>query len=64
MLYASEFKGGKIYYKNEIVKIEDDYRAGDVKDFYEKWSKLTKDNGVFENWVNPYSFESKALTIK
>lgn len=64
MLYASEFKDGKIHYKNEIVKIEDDYRTGDVKDFYEKWSKLTKDNGVFENWVNPYNFESKALTIK
>lgn len=63
MLYASEFNGKKINYKNEIVKIEEDYRTGDVKDFYDKWSKLTKDNGVFENWTNPYNFESKALTI-
>ncbi|PWA04569.1 N-6 DNA methylase [Flavobacterium psychrotolerans] len=63
MLYASELNGKKIVYKNEIVKIEDDYRTGDVKDFYDKWSKLTKDNGVFDNWVNPYNFESKALTI-
>lgn len=63
MLYSSELKQNKVVYKNEIVKIEDDYRSGDVKDFYEKWNKLTKDNGVFDNWVQPYSFESKALTI-
>ncbi len=44
MLYASELQGNEIVYKNEIVKIEDDYRTGDVKDFYEKWNKLTKDN--------------------
>ncbi len=62
MLYTSELKEGKINYKNEIVKIEDDYRIGDVKDFYEKWNKLTKDNGIFEDWVKPYCFESKALT--
>ena len=63
MLYASELKGDKVVYKNEIVKIEDDYRSGDVKDFYDKWNKLTKDNGIFEDWVNTYNFESKALTI-
>ena len=61
MLYASELQNGEIIYKNEIVKIEDDYRAGDVKDFYEKWNKLTKDNGIFDSWVEPYCFESKAL---
>ncbi len=32
MLYASELKGSEIVYKNEIVKIEEDYRTGDVKD--------------------------------
>lgn len=63
MLYASELKDKELVYRNEIVKIEENYRVGDVKDFYEKWSKLTKENGVFENWTNPYNFESKALTI-
>ncbi|GHT40428.1 restriction endonuclease [Bacteroidia bacterium] len=62
MLYASELKGNELIYRNEIVKIEDDYRTGDVKDFYEKWNKLTKDNGVFDAWVKLYNFESKALT--
>lgn len=62
MLYTSELRGDKIVYKNEIVKIEDDYKSGDVKDFYDKWNKLTKDNGVFDTWVKAYNFESKALT--
>lgn len=62
MLYASELKGNKIVYANEIIKIEDDYRNGDVKDIYEKWNKLTKDNGIFDSWVQPYNFQSKALT--
>lgn len=62
MLYASELKGSKIVYANEIIKIEDDYRNGDVKDIYEKWNKLTKDNGIFDSWVQPYNFQSKALT--
>lgn len=63
MLYASELKGKEIVYQNEIVKIEEDYRNGDVKDFYDKWNKLPKNNGVFDSWVNPYNFESRALKI-
>lgn len=64
MLYASELKGNKFVYVNEIIKIEDDYRNGDVKDIYEKWNKLTKDNGIFDSWVLPYNFQSKALTME
>ncbi|KAA6323468.1 putative type I restriction enzymeP M protein, partial [termite gut metagenome] len=63
MLYASELQGNEIVYRNEIVKIENDYRTGDVKDFYDKWNKLSKNNGVFDSWVKPYNFENKALTI-
>lgn len=62
MLYASELKGDKFDFVNDIIKIEDDYRTGDVKDIYEKWNKLTKDNGIFDSWVQPYNFQSKALT--
>lgn len=66
MLYASEVDSkGNLHYKNEIVKIEDDYRlAGNVKDFYDRWNKLPKNNGVFDDWVQPYDFKSKALTPK
>lgn len=63
MLYTSELQDETIVYKNEIVKIEDDYRTGDVKDFYEKWNKLAKNNGIFEAWVKSYCFESKTLTL-
>ncbi|MDR2834973.1 MAG: N-6 DNA methylase [Bacteroidales bacterium] len=65
MLYASALEVNVIKYRNEIIKIEDDYRlAGNVVDFYEKWNKLTKDNGIFDTWVKLYNFESKALTSK
>lgn len=63
MLYASQLQGKNVEFKNIIVKIEEDYRqAGNVKDFYERWNKLPKTNGIFENWVTPYEFQSKALT--
>lgn len=64
MLYASALKENKIACTNEIIKIEDEYRSGDVKDIYEKWNKLTKDNGIFDSWVQPYNFQSKALTTE
>lgn len=66
MLYASELNSKhELVYRNEIVKIEDDYReTSNVKDFYDRWSKLSKNNGVFDSWVKPYDFQSKALTQK
>lgn len=63
MLYTSKLESKNIEYKNTIVKIEEDYRqTSNVKDFYERWNKLPKTNGIFENWVEPYEFQSKALT--
>jgi len=65
MLYASEFANDEIKYRNEIIKIEEDYRqTGNVKDFFERWNKLPKANGVFDSWTKPYEFQSKALTKK
>ncbi len=65
MLYASELDGKDIKYKNEIVKIEEDYRqTANVKDFFERWNKLPKENGIFDNWASAYEFQSKALTKK
>lgn len=50
-------------YTNQIVKIEEEYRAaGNVKDFYDRWNKLPKNNGLFERGIEPYGFVSKALT--
>ncbi|MDA3861694.1 MAG: N-6 DNA methylase [Melioribacteraceae bacterium] len=65
MLYASEFDENEIKYRSEIIKIEDAYRqTGNVKDFYERWNKLPKSNGIFDAWVKPYEYQSKALTKK
>ena len=65
MLYASELDGIEIKYRNEIVKIEEDYRqTANVKDFFERWNKLPKANGIFDSWVSAYEFQSKALTKK
>ncbi len=67
VLYASQFdaKNNKIEYRNEIVVIDESYReTANIKDLFERWSKQTKDNGVFEAWVNAYNFESRALQMQ
>ena len=65
LLYASQLDKGKLQYRNEIIKIEEDYRqTGNVKDFFDRWNKLPKNNGVFDIWVKAYDFQSKALTPK
>jgi len=63
VLYASRLDNNSIEYINQIVKIEDEYRAtSNVKDFYDRWNKIPKNNGVFEDYTNAYEFVSKALT--
>lgn len=60
MLYASQFSNDEIIYRNEIIKIENEFRFGDVKDFHNGWNKITKHQGVWEN--EPYDFKSKVFT--
>jgi len=65
ILYASQFDNDEIQYTNQIIKIEEEYRAtSNVKDFFDRWNKLPKNNGAFESYTNPYEFISKALTKK
>ena len=48
MLYASRLGKNTVQYKNEIIKIEAHYReAGNVEDVFDRWNKVTKDNGIF-----------------
>ena len=64
-LYTSQYNWKDIDFKNDIVKIEEAYReTSNVEDLYARWNKFTKQNGIFENWVKAYNFESKALTRK
>lgn len=60
MLYASQLSNNEIIHRNEIVKIESEYRVGDVKDFHNGWNKITKHQGIWEN--EPYDFKSKIFT--
>jgi len=62
MLYTSKLNKNKIEFLNEIIKIEPEYRtAGSVIETFEKWNKISKNNGVWEN--SPYNFKPKTLTI-
>jgi type I restriction enzyme M protein len=65
VLYASQLNNDELEYTNQIIKIEDEYRAtSNVKDFFDRWNKIPKNNGVFESYTSPYEFVSKALTKK
>jgi type I restriction enzyme M protein len=65
VLYTSSLIDNKIEYRNEIIKIEKEYRAtSNVKDFFDRWNKVSKNNGIFNDWNTPYNYESKALTPK
>lgn len=65
VLYASQLEKWKIIYKNEIIKVEEEYRqlASNTEDLYNRWNKISKQNGIFESWTRAYHFESKALTL-
>jgi len=62
MLYASQLSNNEIIYRNEIVKIKEEHRNGDVKDFYKVWNKQTHQNIVWEN--QPYNSEIKKMFTK
>ncbi len=65
VLYSSELINNEIKYINQIVKIEEEYKTtSNVKDFFDRWNKISKNNGVFDSWVTPYNYKSKALTPK
>ena len=65
VLYASNIESKwEIEYKNEIVKIEESYReTSNALDFYERWNRQTKNNWIFDKWIEAYNFESRALTL-
>lgn len=61
-LYASELNGDSIAYDNAIVEVTEEYRtASNKNETYSLWNKIFKDNGIFEDWVDLYDFESKAM---
>jgi len=62
-LYASRVIDGKIEFVNDIVKVDEAWKElNNQKEIFDHWNKNFKDNGIFEEWANPYDIEIKALT--
>lgn len=61
-LYTSRI-GKAVEYHNSIVDVEDAWAGlSEVKDIYNHWNKIFKDNGIFDNYAAPYDVKHKALT--
>jgi len=62
ILYASEYKSGKIEYQNEIIPVTEEIRnAKNTQEMFKVWDKNTKTSGIWKNTA--YNFQAKALTI-
>lgn len=61
-LYTSILENDIIKYKNEIVKVDEQWRElSDQKEIYDHWNKNFKDNGIFDDWAEAYGVEIKSL---
>lgn len=58
--YNPDTKG----YKSSIVYNHKEWADLNQEDRYNRWLGKFEDNGIFEDWVRPYSLQSKALTRK
>ncbi len=64
-LYTSCLSSSKIDYQSDIIKIEEEFRQlGTVEEMVDRWNKEFNSFGVFEEGVNPYNVQLKALTRK
>lgn len=62
-LYTSRLQNGRIEFVNEIIHVDEQWRAlNNQKEVFDHWNKNFKDNGIFEDWANPYNVEIKAVT--
>ena len=61
-LYTSRVQDSDIEYLNDIIKIEESWKAlNNQKENFDHWNKNFLDNGIFDEWSNPYNIEIKAL---
>lgn len=61
-LYTSQLNEDKIEYRTEIVKVDEAWlELSNKKEIHDHWNKNFKNNGIFEEWANPYNVEIKAL---
>ena len=61
-LYTSRLQDNDIEYLNDIIKIEESWKVlNNQKENFDHWNKNFLDNGIFDEWSNPYNIEIKAL---
>lgn len=64
-LYTSRLNDEKIEYKNEIVKLDNEFKSlANVEEIYNRWNKQFSFNGIFEKDILPYGIQAKALLKK
>ncbi|MDR2572546.1 MAG: N-6 DNA methylase [Oscillospiraceae bacterium] len=62
-LYTSQLVGSTIEYDNSIVDVSEDWKSlSETKDIHERWNKVFKKNGIFEDYASPYNIIHKRLT--
>lgn len=61
-LYSSHFYNGKVEYKNDVIKVDEEWlELNNKKEIHDHWNKNVSDNGIFEEWTRVYDIEIKAL---
>lgn len=61
-LYASRYVEDNIDYKSEIIPVDELWlELSNTKEIFDHWNKNFKDNGIFEEWINAYDVDIKAL---
>ena len=61
-LYTSRYIDNNIEYKTDIIPVDETWHElSNTKEIYDHWNKNFKDNGIFEEWINAYNVDIKAL---
>jgi len=62
-LYTSQLAGKEVEYENSIIDVAEDWKSlSETKDIHERWNKVFKKNGIFEEYASPYNIVHKRLT--
>lgn len=61
-LYTSKFENNNFDYKTSIIYNKDEWIELNQEERFLRWSEAFEDNGIFEEWVEPYFLNTKSIT--
>lgn len=61
-LYTSNFDNGNFDYKTSIVYNKEEWIELNQEERFSRWSETFENNGIFEEWVEPYFLNTKSIT--